>query len=104
MPGMHIILDPLDETPFDAMAKLGERLRSEDRVPAHNEELIASGDLIHSTNDIEVGVLPAGMASGKPSVTFCFELPDGRVVLQETSLELFLAAATGFMARYGDQL
>jgi hypothetical protein len=52
-------------------------------------------NIIHLTNTIEVGSLERGMASGKPSVAFCFKLPDGRVVIAETSLELFVAAARG---------
>lgn len=51
---------------------------------------------------IEVGVLPAGMASGAPSVAICVPLPNGRVVIAETSLALFLTAADAFRARYGD--
>jgi len=42
------------------------------------------------------------MASGKTSVAFDIPLPDGRHVLAETSLELFLAAADALRARYGD--
>jgi hypothetical protein len=40
--------------------------------------------------------------SGKPSVALGFELPDGRWVLAETSLALFLTAAEALRARYGD--
>lgn len=64
----------------------------------------AAGKLVHLGHDaqIEVGALPGGMASGAPSVAFCFSLPDGRVVLAETSLALFLGAGDALKARYGD--
>ncbi len=54
------------------------------------------------TEPFRVGGLPGGMASGKTSVAFDIPLPDGRHVLAETSLELFLAAADALRARYGD--
>lgn len=57
--------------------------------------------IIEADKDISVGVLDAGMASGKPSVSFSFELPDGRVVFAETSYALFMACAKAFAARYG---
>jgi hypothetical protein len=49
---------------------------------------------------IEVGSLAGGMRSGKPSVAFCFTLPDGRVVVAETSLELLTATARGLAAAH----
>jgi hypothetical protein len=56
---------------------------------------IADGRVVHLGNDaeIEVGTLRHGMASGKDSVALCFKLPDGKIVLAETSAELFLATA-----------
>jgi hypothetical protein len=51
------------------------------------------GELIHLTDSFEVGSIERGMASGKPSVALCFTLPNGDVVIAETSLELFAAAA-----------
>lgn len=59
--------------------------------------------IIHLTDTIEVGSLEGGMASGKPSVAFCFRLPDGRVVVAETSLELLIAAGRGLAAAHGAQ-
>jgi hypothetical protein len=47
---------------------------------------------------IEVALLRGGMVSGAPSVTIRINLPDGRVVLTETSLQLFLAAADALRA------
>jgi hypothetical protein len=55
----------------------------------------------HLGNDakpIQIALLKAGMASGKPSVTIRIDLPDGKVVLAETSLALFLAAAEALAA------
>lgn len=46
--------------------------------------------------------LEGGMRSGAPSVMLAFELPDGRVVVAETSLRLLLTAADALRARYGD--
>ena len=56
--------------------------------------------VIHLTDDapIEVGTLRGGMQSGKDSCAFAFTLPDGRAVIAETSVELFLAAARAIKA------
>ena len=59
-------------------------------------------DLIHIKEPIRVGGLPHGMKSGKASVAIALYLPDGRPVIVETSLELFLGAAPALRARYGD--
>lgn len=42
---------------------------------------------------IRLAVLSGGMESGQASVSIRLELPDGRVVLTETSLALFVNAA-----------
>lgn len=65
---------------------------------------VAPDKLVHLTNTIEVGSLSGGMESGKPSVAFCFSLPDGTVVVAETSLELFVAAARGLAAAHEGEL
>jgi hypothetical protein len=93
MPSLVLVMNA-EETGFDAMRKLAPP----------TEDRLADGTLIHLGNDaaIEIGGLEAGMASGRPSLAFCFTLPDGRVVLAETSLVLFLAAADAFRARFGD--
>jgi hypothetical protein len=51
---------------------------------------------------IEIGALQGGMASGAPSVALCIQLPDGRVVLAETSMALLLTAADTLAELYGD--
>lgn len=56
--------------------------------------------IIHLTGPIEVGSLAGGMASGKPSVAFCFKLPDGKVVVAETSLDLFTSTARALAAAH----
>lgn len=53
--------------------------------------------LIHQT-DLRVAILEGGMASGAPSVALRFDLPDGEVLIAETSLATFtsvMAAARG---------
>jgi len=50
----------------------------------------------------KIMALDSGMASGKPSVGVVIELPDGRVVLGQTSMSLLLGAADAFRARFGD--
>jgi hypothetical protein len=51
---------------------------------------------------IQVGVLDAGMKSGRPSVAFRFDLPDGQTVIAETSARLFVTAARAIEAKYPD--
>jgi hypothetical protein len=47
---------------------------------------------------LQVALLRGGMQSGAASVTFRITLPDGRVVLTETSLALFGMAADALRA------
>ncbi len=65
-----------------------------------------SETVIHLGNDappIGITALEGGMASGRVSVMLRLDLPDGRVVLAETSLRLFLLAADALRARYEGQ-
>jgi hypothetical protein len=65
-------------------------------------ERLADGRVIHLGNDsppIGMALLAGGMVSGKPSVTLRLDLPDGRVVLAETSLELLTSAVRAMHAR-----
>lgn len=58
-------------------------------------------DLMGNDNSpIQFAALPGGMASGKTSVTIRIDLPDGRVLLTETSLALLGTAARAIEARY----
>lgn len=59
-------------------------------------------EIINITGTIRVAGLEQGTREGKPSVGIGFELPDGRVVLAETTLALFLTAADALKAAYGD--
>lgn len=62
------------------------------------EQKIAADQIIE-IDHIEVALLPGGMASGKASVAIRLNLPDGRVVIAQTSQELFDAAARAFRGR-----
>jgi uncharacterized membrane protein len=52
-------------------------------------------DVIHLSNDavIKIAALGGGMKSGLPSLAIRLDLPDGKVVIAETSLALFLSTA-----------
>jgi hypothetical protein len=67
-------------------------------------DLKGSDKLIHLADEarLEIAGLEAGMTSGKPSVALRTDLPDGRIVIAETSLALFLTAADLLKGRYGD--
>lgn len=67
-------------------------------------ELADGRRVIHLADDAIIGLagLEHGMTSGKPSVAFKFDLPDGSSVLAETSLGLLLSAADALRARFGD--
>jgi hypothetical protein len=89
MPSLNIVPD-VDVDGFRVLrGKSGEEI---------SRGLIHLADGAH----IEIGGLSGGMESGKPSVAFCFLLPDGRPVVAETSLALFLTAADVLRARHGD--
>lgn len=51
-----------------------------------------------------VATLKAGMASSATSVTLVGRLDDGRLVMLETSLKLFLAAAGAVRAKHGGEI
>ncbi len=57
--------------------------------------------VIHLTGSFTIAALEAGMTSGRPSLALRIDLPDGRVVIQETSVRLFLSAADAIRARFG---
>jgi hypothetical protein len=64
-------------------------------------ELRDAGRVIdtHSETSIGIALLPGGMTSGKPSVTFRLQLPDGKIVLAQTSLELLTASVRAMNTR-----
>lgn len=59
--------------------------------------------IIHLADDavIEVAALPGGMTSGRTSIAFRFDLPDGRTVIAETSWRLLATTVRAIAARYG---
>lgn len=62
-------------------------------------------EIVHLANNappIQVAALPGGMASGRPSVALRLDLPDGRVVIAETTARLFVSAGRAIAARYPD--
>lgn len=61
-------------------------------------------DVINVENIDAVTVLGGSMVSGMASVAFRIELPDGKTVIAQTSLALFLTAARAFHAKYPDAL
>ena len=61
-----------------------------------------ANNLVAKAVSIHIAGLARGMVSGKPSVTIRFDLDDGTFAIAETSLALFLMAADGLKARYGD--
>lgn len=91
---MHVILDGDGCWP-DLVAD-GETLKS----AASGKPVIHLGQ---GAPAIQVAALPGGMTSGRTSVTFRLDLPDGTVVLAETSLLLFLTAARAFREEFGDE-
>ena len=87
MPHLTIILDVDRRGGFPALEPW--RMQSNPLLSPPDEDLIHLADDAH----IEVGTLRGGMQSGKDSAAFCFTLPDGKVVVAETSVELILALA-----------
>lgn len=80
---MRIVMD-VEENPIMTKEELGSRLFPDD-LP-----IVTA-----------LGVLTAGTDSGRPVVIVRIDLPDGKIVLGQTSLRLFQGASTAFAARYG---
>lgn len=67
-------------------------------------DLAAKADrIVHLANGSSIGlsVLEGGMTSGRMSAAFRIDLPDGQVVIAETSWRLLATAVRGIAARYG---
>ena len=79
MPGLHVVLDGSDPPWLDG----------KEVVEADPDTLTILG-------------LPVGMVSGKPSVGITAQLPDGKWVLIQTSLELFQGANAALRGRFGE--
>ena len=57
-------------------------------------------NVIHLTSPFTVAVLDGGMESGAPSLAIRLDLPDGRVVVQETSLGAWLMVTAGLRGEF----
>lgn len=66
--------------------------------PLASDEKRVAPHLHHSTS-IEVTMLPDGTNQGKPSVAFRINLPDGDVVIAQTTYALFEMAAAALKGR-----
>lgn len=66
-------------------------------------EVMAAGKLIHMNGETGMHMtgLSGGTDSGNPSVMFRFDLPDGRVLVAETSLRLLTTCVAALNARHG---
>lgn len=66
---------------------------------------IADKAVIHLGSDappIQIAAMIGGMSGGAPSVAIRIDLPDGRIVVAETSLRLFQMANAALLGRFGD--
>lgn len=57
--------------------------------------------VIHLTGPFTVAALERGMRSGNPSLSIRIDLPDGRVVVQETSMRMWLTVARALEGKFG---
>lgn len=53
---------------------------------------------------IEIAALPRGMEKGRTSLAIRINLPNGNVIVAETSLALLQGANLAFTTRYGNQI
>lgn len=60
-------------------------------------------EVVVATAPIRMAALRGGMVSGKPSVTVRVDLPDGSVVLAETTMVLLMGALRLFKAEFGEE-
>lgn len=52
--------------------------------------------------ELSVAALPEGMSTGRTSIAIRVDLPDGEVIVVESSLRIWAGAIASFRARYGD--
>jgi hypothetical protein len=66
-------------------------------------DLIDNPNVINAMGDsvIEIAALRGGMQSGKTSVAFRVNLPDGKILLFETSYSLLKTACDAIGVRHG---
>ncbi len=72
------------------------------RVDASGLLADVENERIEESNDITLATLEDGMTSGNPSLAIVIRMPDGRAVLAQTSLALFLQAARIFRSKFGE--
>jgi hypothetical protein len=63
-------------------------------------DLYKRDDVIHATSSVQVAVLEKGMESGRPSIAFRIDLPNGSVLIAQTTARPFCMAARIVMAKY----
>ena len=56
--------------------------------------------IIHLTGVFTIASLEKGMVGGAPSIAIRIDLPDGKTVIQETSVRAFMTAAEALKAKY----
>jgi hypothetical protein len=85
MPVIHLILDGDNAWPELAPD------------PAGRERIY----VVHLPDAVwQLAALPGGMESGAPSLALRLDLPDGRVVLAETSLAAWITATAALRGRF----
>ena len=62
------------------------------------------GDIIHRKAPFTVVALPRGMRSGHPSLAIRIDLPEKKVLIQETSVAAWLAVARTLEGKFGRKL
>lgn len=65
----------------------------------HDEGRV-EGNVIYSTEPLEIGALPGGIQGGRTSIAVFFTLPDGRVVIADTSLRALRVVVETLAATY----
>lgn len=60
--------------------------------------------LIHLTDPWKIALFKGGMTSGKSSIALRLDLPDGRVVVTETSVEILRGIWRAVAARCEDEV
>lgn len=58
-------------------------------------------DIIHLKGPFTVAALASGMTSGHPSLAIRIDLPENKVLIQETSVAAWLAVARALEGKYG---
>ena len=61
-------------------------------------------DIIHRTEPFTVAALARGMRSGHPSLVIRIDLPEKKVLIQETSVAAWLAVARALEGKFGRML